>query len=110
MVIFAGPYAYFLKNRHCYALPEVTYENLISKPEETIGPVFDICGISKSLIPEALTVLNRDSQAGTAVSRDNMAQVKSIELSKLDRNRLDEIARKMELPDSVFHFEETGVC
>ncbi|CAF4157921.1 unnamed protein product, partial [Rotaria sordida] len=73
-IIFAAPYICFLKNRHCYALPEVTYENLISKPEETIGTVFDVCGISKSLIPKALTALNRDSQAGTVLSRDKMAQ------------------------------------
>ncbi|CAF4774626.1 unnamed protein product [Rotaria sp. Silwood1] len=103
-IIFAAPYACFLKDRHCYALPEVTYENLISKPEETIGVVFDVCGISKSLIPEALTALNRDSQAGTLLSRDKMAQVKSLELSKLDRKRLNEIAKRMELPESVFYF------
>jgi len=103
-VYFAAPYAFFLRNRHCYALPEVTYENLISKPEETIGAVFDVCGISRSLIPEALTALNRDSQAGTILSRDKMTQVKSLELSKLDRKRLNEIARKLELPESVFHF------
>jgi hypothetical protein len=103
-VDFVAPYTFFLKNRHCYALPEVTYENLISKPEETIGAVFDVCGISKSLIPEALTALHRDSQAGTPISRDKVAQVKSFELSKLDRKRLNEIARKMELPESVFHF------
>ncbi|CAF1376754.1 unnamed protein product [Rotaria sordida] len=89
---------------HCYALPEVTYENLISKPEETIGTVFDVCGISKSLIPKALTALNRDSQAGTVLSRDKMAQVKSLEFSKLDRKRLNEIAKRMELPESIFHF------
>ncbi|CAF4965435.1 unnamed protein product [Rotaria sp. Silwood1] len=104
LVIFATPYAFFLKNRHCYALPEVTYENLISKPEETIGAVFDVCGISKSLIPEALTALNRDSQAGTLLSRDQMARVKNIELSELNRKRLNGIAKKMELPESVFHF------
>ncbi|CAF1243330.1 unnamed protein product [Rotaria sordida] len=103
-IIFAAPYACFLKNRHCYALPEVTYENLISKPEETIGAVFDVCGISKSLIPEALTALNRDSQAGTLLSRDKMAQIKSLELSKLDRKRLNEIAKRMELPESIFYF------
>ena len=103
-VYFAAPYAFFLRNRHCYALPEVTYENLISKPEETIGAVFDVCGISKSLIPEALTALTRDSQVGTVVSRDKMARFKSFELSKLDRKRLNEIARKMELPESIFHF------
>ncbi|CAF1361029.1 unnamed protein product [Rotaria sp. Silwood1] len=103
-IIFAAPYTCFLKNRHCYALPEVTYENLISKPEETIGAVFDVCGISKSLIPEALTALNRDSQAGTVLSRDKMAQVKSLELSELDRKRLNEIAKRMELPESVVHF------
>jgi hypothetical protein len=104
LVFFAAPYTSFLKNRHCYALPEVTYENLLSKPEETIDAVFDVCGISKSLIPEALTALHRDSQAGTPISRDKVAQVKSFELSKLDRKRLNEIARKMELPESVFHF------
>ncbi|CAF1412036.1 unnamed protein product [Rotaria sp. Silwood1] len=103
-IIFAAPYNCFLKNRHCYALPEVTYENLISKPEETIGAVFDVCGISKSLIPEALTALSRDSQAGTVLSRDKMAQVKNLELSKLDRKRLNEIAKRMELPESIFHF------
>ncbi|CAF1406813.1 unnamed protein product [Rotaria sordida] len=103
-VIFAAPYSWFLKNRHCYALPEVTYENLISKPEETIGAVFDVCGISRSLIPEAVTALNRDSQAGTVLSRDKMAQVKSLELSRLDRKRLNEIAKRMELPESIFHF------
>jgi hypothetical protein len=103
-VLFAASYAFFLKNRHCYALPEVTYENLISKPEETIGAVFDVCGISKSLIPEALIALNRDSQAGTSLSRDKMAQVKNPEFSELDRKRLNEIARRMELPEAIFHF------
>ena len=104
LVIFAAPYTFFLKNRHCYALPEVTYENLISKPEETIGPVFDVCSISKSQIPEAVTALNRDSQSGTPLSRDKMAQVKNPELSKLDRKRLNEIARRMELSEAIFHF------
>ena len=103
-ILFTAPYAFFLKNRHCYAVSEVTYENLISKPEETIGAVFDIRDISKSLIPEALAALNRDSQAGTVLSRDKMAQVKSFELSKLDRKRLNEIAKRMKLPESVFHF------
>jgi hypothetical protein len=103
-VYFAAPYTFFLKSKHCYAHPEVTYENLISKPEQTIGAVFDVCGISKSLIPEALTALNRDSQVGTANSREKMAQVKSVELSNLDRKRLNEIATKMELPESVVHF------
>jgi hypothetical protein len=103
-VIFAAPYAFFLKNRYCYALPEVTYEDLVSKPEETIGAVFDVCGISKQLIPEAVTALHRDSQAGTPLSRDKMLQVKNLELSELDRKKLNELARKMELPQSVFHF------
>ncbi|CAF1469482.1 unnamed protein product [Rotaria sordida] len=89
----------------CHSLgPMKGKENLISKPEETIGAVFDVCGISKSLIPEAVTALNRDSQAGTVLSRDKMAQVKSPELSKFDRKRLNEIAKRMELPESVFHF------
>ncbi|CAF3301262.1 unnamed protein product, partial [Rotaria sp. Silwood2] len=83
LVIFAAPYAFFLKNSHCYALSEVTYENLISKPEETIGAVFDVCGISKSLIPEALTALNRDSQVGTVFSTDTLAKIKSPELTNL---------------------------
>ncbi|CAF3954868.1 unnamed protein product, partial [Rotaria sp. Silwood1] len=92
------------KNRHCYALPEVTYENLVSKPEGTLSAVFDVCGISKLLIPEAVTALNRDSQAGTMLSRDKMAQVKNLELTALDRKKLNELVKKMELPESLFHF------
>ncbi|CAF3919675.1 unnamed protein product [Rotaria sp. Silwood1] len=104
MVIFGAPYSFFLKNRHCYALPEVTYENLVSKPEGTLSAVFDVCGISKLLIPEAVTALNRDSQAGTMLSRDKMAQVKNLELTALDRKKLNELVKKMELPESLFHF------
>ncbi|CAF1168547.1 unnamed protein product [Rotaria sordida] len=104
MVIFGAPYSFFLKNRHYYALPEVTYENLVSKPEDTLSAVFDVCGISKLLISEAVTALNRDSQAGTILSRDKMAQVKNLELTTLDRKKLNELVKKMELPESVFHF------
>ena len=104
LVIFGAPYTFYLKNKHCYALPEVTYESLISKPEETLDAVFDVCGISKLFIPEGVTALNRDSQAGTVLSRDKMGQVKNIELSELDRKRLNELVEKMELPKSVFHF------
>lgn len=104
MVIFGAPYSFFLKNRHCYALPEVTYENLVSKPEDTLSAVFDVCSISKLLIPEAVTALNRDSQAGTTLSRDKMAKVKSLELTALDRKNLNELVKKMELPESLFHF------
>ncbi|CAF1133032.1 unnamed protein product [Rotaria sordida] len=90
--------------KHYYALPEVTYENLVSKPEDTLSAVFDVCGISKLLISEAVTALNRDSQAGTILSRDKMAQVKNLELTTLDRKKLNELVKKMELPESVFHF------
>jgi len=104
MVIFGAPYYFFLKNRHCYALPEVTYENLVSKPEDTLSAVFDVCGISKLFIPEGVAALNRDSQAGTMMSRDKMVQVKNLELTALDRKKLNELVKKMELPESLFHF------
>lgn len=92
MVIFSSSYAYFLPNRHCYSLPEAIYEKLVSKPEETFNAVFDICGISKSLIADAVTALNLDSQAGNIFRRDKMAQ-KSLELTTTDRGRSNEIVK-----------------
>lgn len=53
----------------------VRYEDLKANPELVIGRIFDYCGVHVTNRNNLLDVLNRDSQAKTPISRDQLKQV-----------------------------------
>ena len=53
----------------------VRYEDLKADPEHVIGKIFDYCGVHVSDTNKLLDVLNKDSQAETPISRDQLKQV-----------------------------------
>ena len=53
----------------------VRYEDLKAKPELVIGRIFDYCGVHAADKNKLLEVLNKDSQADTPISRDQLKQV-----------------------------------
>jgi len=53
----------------------VRYEDLKVKPELVIGRIFDYCGVHATDKNNLLDVLNKDSQAETPISRDQLKQV-----------------------------------
>ena len=53
----------------------VRYEDFKANPELVIGRIFDYCGVNVTDINNLLDVLNKDSQAETHISRDQLKQV-----------------------------------
>jgi hypothetical protein len=53
----------------------VRYEEFKADPEFGIGRIFDFCGVYATDINNLFDVLNKDSQAGTPISRDQLKQV-----------------------------------
>jgi hypothetical protein len=51
----------------------VRYEMLNDQREASLKAIFDYCGLSPSALEKALPVFEKDSQAGTAISRDIQA-------------------------------------
>jgi len=53
----------------------VRYEDFKANPELVIGRIFDYCGVNVTDRNNLLNVLNKDSQAETPISRDQLKQV-----------------------------------
>jgi hypothetical protein len=53
----------------------VRFEDLKANPELVIGKIFDYCGVYVTDTNKLLDVLNKDSQAETPISRDQLKQV-----------------------------------
>jgi hypothetical protein len=53
----------------------VRYEDLKANPELVLGKIFDYCGVHVNNTNKLLDVLNKDSQAETPISRDQLKQV-----------------------------------
>lgn len=88
----------FIKHRNLFDLPWVLYENLASKPSETLKSVLELCEIPLDAIQDALKVFNSDSQAGTILSQESMKNVKSVELTDDKVEKINEICNILTLP------------
>jgi len=53
----------------------VRYEDLKANPEQVIGKIFDYCGVQVTDTSKLLDMLDKDSQAETPISRDQLKQV-----------------------------------
>ena len=53
----------------------VRYEDFKANPELVIGRIFDYCGVNVTDRNNLLNLLNKDSQAETPISRDQLKQV-----------------------------------
>ena len=53
----------------------VRYEELKANPEQVIRKIFDYCGVHVIDTSKLLDVLDKDSQAETPISRDQLKQV-----------------------------------
>jgi hypothetical protein len=53
----------------------VRYEDLRANPELAISKIFDYCGVTVANMNNLLDVFQRDSQAKTPISRDQMKQI-----------------------------------
>ena len=62
----------------------IRYEDLQAAPRETIRKIIEYCGLSSENMAAVYRVFERDSQAGSALSQENVGQRK-LELSEADR-------------------------
>ena len=53
----------------------IRYEDLKDNPELVLGKIFDYCGVHITDTSKLLDVLDKDSQAETLISRDQLKQV-----------------------------------
>ena len=65
----------------------VRYEDLKSTPQETIHKIIEYCGLSPEGIESVYRVFDKDSQAGSILSQENVGQNK-FELSEAHRSDL----------------------
>ena len=84
-------------SRDRHILP-VKYEDLISRPRETVGQIFDSLGINMTYVADAMVSLTRDSQRGTDVSRDRIGETSDRCMSSMDKKRSNDILNTYNLP------------
>ena len=76
----------------------VRYEDILSRPNETLRHIFECVGISNGYIDHALKSLERDSFRGTPFGRDKNRDMTKQYMSILDRVTCDAILLKYNLP------------
>ena len=76
----------------------VKYEDIISRPKETVGQIFDSLGIDLTNVDNATVALLRDSQRGSDVSRDRIGDTSNRFMSSKDKIRSDDILHTYNLP------------
>lgn len=68
----------------------IRYADLERHREQVLTAIFTYCGLPPTKVPETLSVFARDSQAGTALARDNPAEGNQLRLSA---EQIEEITR-----------------
>jgi hypothetical protein len=68
----------------------VRFEDLRADPDQVIGRIFDYCGVQVADRNGLLEVLNRDSQAKTPISRNQLKKA-DLELSQSDREIIQQV-------------------
>uniref|UniRef100_A0A914W1D7 Sulfotransferase n=1 Tax=Plectus sambesii TaxID=2011161 RepID=A0A914W1D7_9BILA len=101
-ILYASPYADYLKNKHLFCLPVIWYESIMTDTETTLRPIFRELGLPEEKIREALLCLNEDSQRDTVLSRTSMKNVRATKMTEATRARLDEIANVIGVPKDIF--------
>jgi hypothetical protein len=64
------------------------YIDLNSQPQKILSKVFQYCGLSTTLVNRAFEAFSLDSQAGTALARDNTKQGNQLRLSEEQVNEI----------------------
>jgi hypothetical protein len=75
----------------------IRYDDLVAQPEIVAAEVLDYCGLSQELIPQMLTPLGRDSQAGSVIERSRQQRY---ELSPRDREIIRDVLARSDIVDS----------
>jgi hypothetical protein len=75
-----------LQNEGMPGLP-IRYEDLKSKPYETVHKVIEYCGLSTKNMEAVYQAFEKDSQAGSALSQENVGQ-NDFELTEAHRSDL----------------------
>ena len=84
-------------SRDHHILP-VKYEDILSRPSEALGHIFQVLGIDNAHLDRALSSLSRDSQRGSDLSRDKVRDTSIKCMSTTDKIRSDAILSKYNLP------------
>ena len=74
----------------------VKYENLVTRPEESIRAILKYCELPEELA--VVGVLSKDSQRGSPISRENLSKVSSNGFTGTDDVCCDAICEHMQLP------------
>ena len=74
------------------------YEDILSRPKESITQFFKRLGIDTIHTDRAVASLSRDSQRGTPISRENIGDSALRFMSETDRTNCDAILTKSSLP------------
>ena len=89
--------AYDAMSRDQHILP-VKYEDIIAKPNEIVGKIFNDLGIDISYVANALKTLARDSQRGSTVSRERVGDDSNRFISTMETTKSNDILRAHDLP------------
>jgi hypothetical protein len=77
----------------------VRFEDLRADPDQVIGRIFDYCGVQVADRNGLLEVLNRDSQAKTPISRNQLKKA-DLELSQSDREIIQQVIAEQPIINS----------
>ncbi len=72
----------------------IRYEDMITRSEAIIEALFSFCDISSDYVPQTLHVFDRDSQAGTSLSRSKIDTSPTNELTAQHIKQIHKILRK----------------
>jgi len=82
--------------QHARGIPvlAVRYADLNTYREKVLTEIFEYCGLPASKVQGSLGAFARDSQAGTALARDNAAKGNTLLLSSAQRNEVIRILQR----------------
>ncbi|ELU15373.1 hypothetical protein CAPTEDRAFT_199451 [Capitella teleta] len=105
---------YMTKHRNAeYRMPVIKYEDVLSNREANIETLFQFCGLDVNLVHKAMAAFDKDSQAGSPLSKDqlekntsapNMANIEAIvnDVRKLGEHfGLGDVSGDFRLPGTI---------
>ena len=100
--LFAYMWSYFIHiardaMSHDPSILSAKYEDIISRPTETIRQLFEDLNIDDAHVGKAISSMEHDSQRESVLSRNNLSSVVK-HLSTVDMIRIDSILSKFNLP------------
>jgi len=99
IIMHVASWYYYYRCRDIFDIPVIYYEDLIAEKEKTLRSVFEICELPyDESIGEAMKEFANDSQAGTALSQDNMKAVKDTPLDQSKVQKIYDMCDQLDVP------------